>query len=314
MAFVIRQFVRGMSSSSSATASAKKIILKHVTVIGGGLMGAGIAQVAATTGHTVVLVDQSEDILAKSKKGIEESLKKVAKKKFAEDPKAGAEFVEKSLSNISTSTDAASVVHSTDLVVEAIVENLKVKNELFATLDKFAAEHTIFASNTSSLQITSIANATTRQDRFAGLHFFNPVPLMKLVEVIKTPMTSQKTFESLVDFTKALGKHPVSCKDTPGFIVNRLLVPYLAEAIRLYERGDASKEDIDIAMKLGAGYPMGPFELLDYVGLDTTKFILDGWHELDAQNPLFQPSPALNKLVAEKKLGKKIGEGFYKHK
>uniref|UniRef100_A0A8C0RT13 3-hydroxyacyl-CoA dehydrogenase NAD binding domain-containing protein n=1 Tax=Canis lupus familiaris TaxID=9615 RepID=A0A8C0RT13_CANLF len=183
MAFVTRQFVRSVSSSSTASASAKKIIVKHVTVIGGGLMGAGIAQVAAATGHTVVLVDQTEDILAKSKKGIEESLRRVAKKKFAENPKAGDEFVEKTLSSISTSTDAASVVHSTDLVVEAIVENLKAKNELFKRLDKFASEHTIFASNTSSLQITNIANATTRQDRFAGLHFFNPVPLMKLVEV-----------------------------------------------------------------------------------------------------------------------------------
>lgn len=200
-------------------------------------MGAGIAQVAAATGHTVVLVDQTEDILEKSRKGIEESLRKVAKKKFAENPKGADEFVAKTLSSISTSTDAASVVHSTDLVVEAIVENLQMKNELFKRLDKFAAEHTIFASNTSSLQITSLANSTTRQDRFAGLHFFNPVPLMKLVEVIKTPMTSQKTFESLLDFSRALGKHPVACKDTPGFIVNRLLVPYLMEAVRLCERG-----------------------------------------------------------------------------
>ncbi|KAM5255255.1 hydroxyacyl-coenzyme A dehydrogenase, mitochondrial isoform 2-T2 [Ctenodactylus gundi] len=314
MAFVTRQFVRSVSSSATAAASAKKIVVKHVTVIGGGLMGAGIAQVAAASGHTVVLVDQTEDILEKSKKGIEDSLKKVAKKKFAENPKAGEEFVVKTLSSISTSTDPASAVHSTDLVVEAIVENLKVKNALFQRLDKFAAEHTVFASNTSSLQITSLANATTRQDRFAGLHFFNPVPMMKLVEVIKTPMTSQKTFESLVDFTKALGKHPVSCKDTPGFIVNRLLVPYLIEAVRLLERGDASKEDVDTAMKLGAGYPMGPFELLDYVGLDTTKFILDGWHEMDSSNPLFQPSLALNKLVEERKLGRKSGEGFYKYK
>ncbi|EGW07349.1 Hydroxyacyl-coenzyme A dehydrogenase, mitochondrial [Cricetulus griseus] len=273
MAFVTRQFVRSMSSSSSASAAAKKILIKHVTVIGGGLMGAGIAQVAAATGHTVVLVDQTEDILAKSKKGIEDSLRRMAKKKFTENPKAGDEFVAKTLSCLSTSTDAASVVHSTDLVVEAIVENLKVKNELFQRLDKFAAEY-----------------------------------------IIKTPMTSQKTFESLVDFCKTLGKHPVSCKDTPGFIVNRLLVPYLIEAIRLHERGDASKEDIDTAMKLGAGYPMGPFELLDYVGLDTTKFILDGWHEMDPENPLFQPSPSMNNLVAQKKLGKKTGEGFYKYK
>ncbi|NXF95134.1 HCDH protein, partial [Eubucco bourcierii] len=178
----------------------------------------------------------------------------------------------------------------------------------------FFSRRTIFASNTSSLQITQMANSTTRQDRFGGLHFFNPVPMMKLVEVIKTPMTSQKTFESLMDFSKAVGKSPVSCKDTPGFIVNRLLVPYMMEAVRLFERGDASKEDIDVAMKLGAGYPMGPFELLDYVGLDTSKYIIDGWHSLEPNNPLFAPSPLLNKLVEEKKLGKKTGEGFYKYK
>ncbi|XP_054238894.1 hydroxyacyl-coenzyme A dehydrogenase, mitochondrial isoform X1 [Indicator indicator] len=330
MAFATRHFVRA-ASSAAATAAAKKLIIKHVTVIGGGLMGAGIAQVAATSGHAVVLVDQSEEILKKSTKGIEESLKRVTKKKFADKPEAGAEFVEKTLKNITTSTDAGAVVHSTDLVIEAIVENLEVKNELFKRLDKFAPERTIFASNTSSLPITQMANSTTRQDRFGGLHFFNPVPMMKLVEVIKTPMTSQKTFESLMDFSKALGKSPVSCKDTPGFVVNRLLVPYLMEAVRLFERGtcwdsslfiklsifslgDASKEDIDVAMKLGAGYPMGPFELLDYVGLDTTKYIIDGWHALEPNNPLFAPSPLLNKLVQEKKLGKKTGEGFYKYK
>uniref|UniRef100_A0A8C2TDY2 Hydroxyacyl-coenzyme A dehydrogenase, mitochondrial n=1 Tax=Coturnix japonica TaxID=93934 RepID=A0A8C2TDY2_COTJA len=271
-------------------------------------------QVAAASGHTVVLVDQSDEILKKSTKGIEESLKRVTKKKFADKPEAGAEFVEKTLKNLTTSTDAVAVVHSTDLVIEAIVENQEIKNELFKRLDKFAPEHTIFASNTSSLQITQLANSTTRQDRFGGLHFFNPVPMMKLVEVIKTPMTSQKTYESLMDFSKAVGKSPVSCKDTPGFIVNRLLVPYMMEAVRLFERGDASKEDIDVAMKLGAGYPMGPFELLDYVGLDTSKYIIDGWHALEPNNPLFQPSPLLDKLVEEKKLGKKTGEGFYKYK
>ncbi|KGL85109.1 hypothetical protein N309_04119, partial [Tinamus guttatus] len=243
-----------------------------------------IFQVAAATGHTVVLVDQSEEILKKSTKGIEESLKRVTKKKFADKPEAGTEFIEKTLKNLTTSTDAVAVVHSTDLVIEAIVENQEIKNELFKTLDKFAPEHTIFASNTSSLQITQLANSTTRQDRFGGLHFFNPVPMMKLVE------------------------------DTPGFIVNRLLVPYMLEAVRLFERGDASKEDIDVAMKLGAGYPMGPFELLDYVGLDTSKYIIDGWHALEPNNPLFAPSPLLNKLVEEKKLGKKTGEGFYKYK
>ncbi|XP_068126672.1 hydroxyacyl-coenzyme A dehydrogenase, mitochondrial [Hyperolius riggenbachi] len=298
--------------SSSAAAAAKKLAIKHVTVIGGGLMGSGIAQVAASTGHTVVLVDQTEDILKKSTKNIQESLKRLSKKMFADKPEAASQYIDKTLSNLSTSTDPAAVVHSTDLVVEAIVENLEVKHELFKRLDKFAPEHTIFASNTSSLPITDIANSTTRQDRFGGLHFFNPVPMMKLVEV--TPMTSQTTFDSLMDFSRALGKTAVVCKDTPGFVVNRLLVPYLMEAVRLYERGDASKEDIDVAMKLGAGYPMGPMELLDYVGLDTSKFIMDGWHKMDPENPLFAPSELLDKLVAENKLGKKTGEGFYKYR
>ncbi|XP_025068561.1 hydroxyacyl-coenzyme A dehydrogenase, mitochondrial [Alligator sinensis] len=277
------------------------------------LMSRGL-QVAAAAGHTVVLVDQTDEILKNSKKGIEESLKKVAKKKFADKPEAATQFIESTLKNLTVSTDPVAIVHSTDLVIEAIVENQEVKNDLFKRLDKFAPEHTIFASNTSSLQITQLANSTTRQDRFSGLHFFNPVPVMKLVEIVKTPMTSQKTFESLMDFTKVLGKTAVSCKDTPGFIVNRLLVPYLMEAVRLYERGDASKEDIDIAMKLGAGYPMGPIELLDYVGLDTSKYIIDGWYMSEPDNPLFAPSPLLNKLVEEKKLGKKTGEGFYKYK
>ncbi|KAM8938706.1 hydroxyacyl-coenzyme A dehydrogenase, mitochondrial [Pelodytes ibericus] len=312
MASASRQLLARCMSGSAAPV--KKLAIKHVTIIGGGLMGSGIAQVAAATGHTVVLVDQAEDILKKSRKGIEDSLKRVTKKMFAEKPEAASQFIEKTLSNLTTSTDAAAVVHSTDLVVEAIVENLDVKHELFKRLDKFAPEHTIFSSNTSSLPITDIANSTTRQDRFGGLHFFNPVPMMKLVEVIKTPMTSQTTFDSLLDFSKALGKTPVSCKDTPGFIVNRLLVPYLMESVRLHELGHASKEDIDVAMKLGAGYPMGPFELLDYVGLDTSKFIIDGWYKLEPENPLFAPSELLNKLVAEKKLGKKTGEGFYKYR
>ncbi|XP_078388551.1 hydroxyacyl-coenzyme A dehydrogenase, mitochondrial [Cetorhinus maximus] len=306
MAFVTHQFLRSMSS-------AKSLAIKHVTVIGGGLMGAGIAQVAAGVGHTVILVDQADDILKKSLKKIGNNVERMSKKKFIDKPEAGAEFVKQTLQRISTSTDPASAVHSTDLVIEAIVENVKVKQELFEKLDKIAPEKTIFVSNTSSLPITEIANATTRQDRFGGLHFFNPVPMMKLVEVVQIPVTSQQTFEALMNFSKALGKKPVACKDTPGFIVNRLLVPYLMEAVRLHERGHGSKEDIDVAMKLGAGYPMGPFELLDYVGLDTSKFIIDGWHETDPNNPLFNPSALLNKLVDEGKLGKKTGEGFYKY-
>ncbi|XP_037545960.1 hydroxyacyl-coenzyme A dehydrogenase, mitochondrial [Nematolebias whitei] len=309
MASLCQLVSRGFCSSA-----ARNTVIKHVTVIGAGLMGAGITQVAACTGHTVSLVDVSEDVLKKSVQGMEGSLRRVAKKKFADKHEAAEEFIQKVLQNVSVSTDVASAVAASHLVLEAIVENLKVKRDLFARLDKLAPEHTIFASNTSSLPITDIASSTSRQDRFGGLHFFNPVPMMKLVEVVGTSATSRETFDSLLNFSRSLGKTAVSCKDTPGFIVNRLLVPYMMEAVRLYERGDGSKEDIDIAMKLGAGYPMGPFELGDYVGLDTIKFIIDGWSAYNPDNPLFAQSELLNKLVADGKLGRKTGEGFYKYK
>uniref|UniRef100_A0A3Q0SV14 Hydroxyacyl-CoA dehydrogenase n=1 Tax=Amphilophus citrinellus TaxID=61819 RepID=A0A3Q0SV14_AMPCI len=295
MAFATSQVVRGFSSSA-----VRNVVIKNVTIIGGGQMGAGIAQVAASTGHSVTLVDTSDDILKKSIKTIEGSLKRVVKKKFADKPEAGEEFIKKVVQNVSTSTDVESAVQSSDLVVEAIVENLKIKQDLFTL-----PQHTIFASNTSSLSISDIASSTSRQDRFGGLHFFNPVPMMKLVEVIGTPATSQETLDSLLNFSKVLRKTPVSCKDTFGFVVNRLLVPCIMEAIRLYERGDASKEDIDIAMKLGAGHPMGPLELADYIGLDIINS--------DPNNPLFNSSDLLNKLVAEGKLGRKTGEGFFKY-
>ncbi|XP_029018516.1 hydroxyacyl-coenzyme A dehydrogenase, mitochondrial [Betta splendens] len=309
MAFYTQHIRRGFCSSA-----VRSLAIKHVTIIGSGQMGAGIAQVAASTGHTVTLVDTSDDILKKAVKGIEGSLKRVVKKKFADKPEAGEEFIQKVLKNVSTSTDDGAAVQSTDLVLEAIVENLKIKQDLFGRLDKMAPAHTIFASNTSSLRISDIASSTSRLDKFGGLHFFNPVPMMKLVEVVATSATSQETFDSLLNFSKVLGKTSVSCKDTPGFIVNRLLVPYTMEAIRLHERGHGSKEDIDIAMKLGAGYPMGPFELSDYVGLDVIKFIMDGWNALEPDNPLFAQSELLNKLVAQGKFGRKTGEGFYKYK
>lgn len=308
MANVCKTFARKLSTTAS-----RNNAVKYLTVIGGGLMGSGIAQVAAQTGHQVILVDQSEDILSKSRANIQRSLQRVIKKKFAEDPKGGEAFLSDTMDRITTQTDAAASVSNCDLVIEAIVENIDVKRQLFTVLDNAAPKHTIFTSNTSSIPIGDIAVSTQRQDRFGGLHFFNPVPMMKLLEVIRIPATTDETFNRLLEFGKNMQKVTVNCKDTPGFIVNRLLVPYMVEAVRLVERGDASTKDVDTAMKLGAGYPMGPFELCDYVGLDTMKFILDGWSKNYPDNPLFQPSELLNKLVSEGKLGAKTGEGFYKY-
>jgi len=276
-------------------------------------MGAGITQVAAQTGHNVTMVDLDGDILQKSQSNIHKSLARVAKKQYKDDPAAGEKFVSETIGRISINTDAVEVAKGTDLVVEAIVENIGIKQKLFQALDEAAPEHTIFASNTSSLPIKDIACATKRLGRFGGLHFFNPVPIMKLVEVVRIPETTDDTFNALVDFGQAMGKTTVDCKDTPGFIVNRLLVPYMMEAVRMLERGDASAKDIDVAMKLGAGYPMGPIQLADYVGLDTCKFIIDGWHEAYPDQPLFNPSPLLTKKVEEGKTGMKAGEGFYKY-
>ncbi|KAG8190785.1 hypothetical protein JTE90_005821 [Oedothorax gibbosus] len=308
MSFSVLTAVRSFSSTSTM-----KMALKNVTVIGSGLMGSGIAQVAAQTGHNVTLVDVSEPILQKATASIKKSLERVAKKKYSDNASEGEKFVAESLKRLTTNTSAEASAKSADIVIEAIVENVKVKQDLFKALDKAAPSSTLFASNTSSLSITDIASATQRKDRFGGLHFFNPVPVMKLLEVIRTVDTSDDTYNKMMEFGKNLGKQTITCKDTPGFVVNRLLVPYMGEAMRMLERGDATAKDIDIAMKLGAGYPMGPFELMDYVGLDTTVFIMEGWHEKYPDNPLFEPSKLLKKLVSEGKLGKKSGEGIYKY-
>ncbi|CAK1586632.1 unnamed protein product [Parnassius mnemosyne] len=296
-------------SRSSAVQSA----IKNVTVIGGGLMGSGIAQVAAQAGQNVILVDVNSDILAKAQKSIGNNLGRVAKKIYKDTPQEAEKFVIDSMNRIKTATDALSASQTADLVVEAIVENIDVKHQLFQKLDQVAPDNTIFASNTSSLSINEIASVIKRKDKFGGLHFFIPVPVMRLLEVVRGAETSETTYKSMMDWGKSLGKTCITCKDTPGFVVNRLLVPYIAEAIRLFERGDAFARDIDIAMKLGAGYLIGPLELADYIGLDTIKFILDGWHKKFPEEQLFKPIPLLNKLVSEGKLGMKTGEGFYKY-
>lgn len=305
--------LRGFASSAVRNAPP---VIKKVVVYGSGLMGAGIVQVAAQNGFSVTMVDVAPEAIKKGQGIILDSLKRVAKKAHPEDTSTQQALIDATLKNITTSTNTVDAVRDADLVVEAIVENLQTKQALFKTLDEHAPARTVFASNTSSLPITDIASPTKRKDRFAGLHFFNPVPQMKLVEVIRTGETSQDTYEALMEVSRKMKKSPVTCKDTPGFIVNRLLVPYMMEAIRMVERGDATSKDIDTAMKLGAGYPMGLFELMDYVGLDTTKFITDGWYQSGKglqKDKLVAPSPMLNKLVQEKRLGRKSGKGFYEY-
>jgi 3-hydroxyacyl-CoA dehydrogenase len=276
-------------------------------------MGAGIAQVTAQAGFNVSLVDQNETILGKALVSIKTSLKRSTKKKFEKEPEKAEEFINEIMSRIQTSTQVEDAANKTDLVIEAIIENLKIKHQLFSVLDKVCPSETIFTSNTSSIAIKEIAEPVARKDKFGGLHFFNPVPVMKLLEVIKTDETNDQTYTTLLEFGNLIGKTTVQCKDSLGFIVNRLLIPYNAEAVRMYERGDATFQDIDVAMKLGAGYPMGPFELSDYVGLDTSKMIGEGWSKRFPNNPTYVPSKIIEKLVSEGKLGRKSGEGFYKY-
>ncbi|XP_057667108.1 probable 3-hydroxyacyl-CoA dehydrogenase B0272.3 [Diorhabda carinulata] len=304
--------IGNMLKRSFSTNVAKHAI-QNVTIIGGGLMGSGIAQVTAQAGQSVTLVDVSNEILKKSETAIQTSIARVAKKLHKDDPTAAKQLSEGVLSRIKYVHDTEKSVENADLIIEAIIENIEIKHKLFKVLDQAAPKNTLFASNTSSLSIAEIASVTKRKDKFGGLHFFNPVPVMKLLEVIRIPETSDETYNSMMAWGKSIGKTCITCKDTPGFVVNRLLVPYIAEAVRMLERGDASAEDIDIAMKLGAGYPMGPLELADYTGLDTGVFILEGWHKKFPDNPLFKPVELQKKLVEQGKLGRKSGEGFYKY-
>ena len=289
--------------------------INNVTVIGGGVMGAGIAQAAAQSDFNVTVVADDE-YSQKCLVNVSRSLDIIAKKKFPDEPKGARKFRDSVFSKISTVQDLKRACTDADLIIEAIVEDLGVKQKMFKEIDQIAPQHTVFTSNTSSLSVQEIAQATSmnRQEKFAGLHFFNPVWGMPLVEVIRTGNTDPKTYNKLVQFAIDLGKTPVTCPDTTGFIVNRLLFPYLMEALRFFERGHASIADIDNAMKQGAGVPMGPFELMDVIGLDVVKTVIDGWHDKEPENTLFVPSELLNNLVLEGKLGRKVGIGFYKYK
>jgi len=282
--------------------------IKKVGVLGCGLMGSGIAQVAATAGFETIVLEVEQKFLDKGFAGIEKSLSK-----FAERPpeKGGITAQQKKdiLSRLKGTTNPADL-GDCDIIIEAIIENVPQKKEMYAGLDGIVKKHAIFASNTSSISITELMAATKRPERFIGLHFFNPVPLMKLVEVVRTIATAPDVYESAVEFAKKLGKVPVRAKDTTGFIVNRLLVPYMLDAIRAYEEGVGSIEDIDNAMKLGCGYPMGPFTLLDFVGLDTTYYITHVMYD-EFKERRFASPPLLKRLVMAGWYGRKSGKGFY---
>jgi 3-hydroxyacyl-CoA dehydrogenase len=287
--------------------------IKQVGVVGCGLMGHGIVQVAAAAGFQVIALESSQEALDKGLARVGKSLQKLSEKAVEKGKQTAAQAaaeVEATRGRIRGST-ARKDLSSCDLVIEAIVEDLQVKNELFADLGRICQPTAILASNTSSFPIAEMARASGRPARVVGLHFFNPVQLMKLVEVVRTDATAPEVFAQARSFGEAVGKTPVGCKDTPGFVVNRLLVPYMSQALLMLERGDATAEDIDAAMQLGCGYPMGPLTLTDYVGLDTTLSILQGWVKRYPNEPAFQIPKILERKVAEGKLGRKTGEGFY---
>jgi 3-hydroxybutyryl-CoA dehydrogenase len=277
--------------------------IKKVGVLGCGLMGSGIAQVSAVAGYDVTVLEQQQKFLDKGFAGIEKSLAKFAEKGKLKEP---VEQIRARLKGVTT----AQALADCDIIVEAIIENVEEKKKMFSGLDAIVKKDAIFASNTSSISITEVAAATKRPDRFVGLHFFNPVPLMKLVEVARTIATSDAAFEAAYEFGKSLDKVPVRTSDKTGFIVNRLLVPYLLDAIRAYEEGVGSIPDIDNAMKLGCGYPMGPFTLLDFVGLDTTYYITTVMFD-EFRERRFASPPLLKRLVMAGWYGRKSGKGFY---
>ena len=278
--------------------------IKTVGVLGCGLMGSGIAQVCAASGYATVVREVDEKLLQQGlgriTKFLDGGVSKGKVTPAARDATLG------NLKGTTTFEDLGAC----DLIVEAIVEHLEQKRAAYTALERVAKDHTIFLSNTSSLCITELAAASKRPDRFGGLHFFNPVPLMKLVEVIRGLSTSEDTYRQTFAFAQSLGKDPITAPDRPGFIVNRLLVPYLLDAVRAYENGLGTLEDIDKGMKLGCGYPMGPFTLLDFVGLDTTYYIANIMFE-EFREPAYAAPPLLKRMVLAGRLGRKSGQGFY---
>jgi len=280
--------------------------MRKVGVLGAGLMGAGIAEVTAKSGYDTIVREVDDDLASKGLARIESSMAKAVEK--GKLTAADRDAARARLTTTTTLSDLADC----DIVVEAIVENLDLEKETYRELDRICRPEAIFCSNTSSLTITEMSAATKRADRFAGLHFFNPVPVMKLVEVVRTIATSEATAEAVFAFAKSLGKEPIRTHDNSGFIVNRLLVPYLLDAVRALEEGVGSKEDIDKGMELGCGHPMGPLKLLDFVGLDTTYAIAEIMFQ-EYREKRFAPPPLLKRLVLAGRYGRKSGRGFYEY-
>ena len=278
--------------------------IRNVGVIGCGLMGSGIVQVAAQSGFQVLFVEANDDLVKRGLEWLRQTLEGLVAK-----GKLDAKAKDDTLGRIAGTTRLEDL-KACDLVVEAMTENQALKNETFAKLDRICVPHALLATNTSSCNVTAMAAATKRPGKVIGMHFFNPVPLMKLVEVVRTILTDDATVKEATEWVRAVGKVPVQAKDATAFIVNRLLVPYLLDAIRVYEGGLATLEDIDQAMKLGCGYPMGPFTLLDLVGLDTTMFVAEVMFE-EFREARYAPPPLLKRMVMAGHLGRKTGRGFY---
>lgn len=281
--------------------------IKTVGVIGCGLMGAGIVEVCARAAYNVVVLEVNQDLLDRGLSRIRGSLEKAVAR-----GKASQEEADRTLGRIRGTLDLTDF-GACDLVVEAAVENMEVKKQLFAALDAVVPPHAVLASNTSSLCVTEMASATKRGDKVLGIHFFNPVPVMPLIEFVRTILTSEETMQTAREFGASLGKTMVTAKDTPGFIVNRLLIPYILDAVRVYENGLATREDIDTAIKLGLNHPMGPLTLLDFVGLDTTLFIADAMFE-EYKDDRYAAPPLLRRMVLAGQLGRKSGKGFYDYR
>ena len=278
--------------------------IRRVGVLGCGLMGSGIAEISAKAGYETWVRELNDDLVARGRANITKSLDRAVDK-----GKLESGVRDEVLGRLKFTT-ALEELKDVDIVIEAVTEDIELKNEMFRTLDGVCADHTIFASNTSSLTIAAMAAATNRPHRFVGLHFFNPVPVMKLVEVVRTIAVEQDVFRAAYDFAKTLGKEPVEAKDTSGFIVNRLLVPYMLDAIRCLEQGLATTEDIDKSMTLGTGYPMGPFTLCDFVGIDTLYYIAEIMFE-EFRETRYAPPPLLRRMVSFGYFGRKTKRGFY---